>query len=56
MARHLPRLRKGLQEALELDLLDKNSLQMLQPRSPAINLTAAMQFSMGTRTGAQLLS
>ena len=51
MARHLPRLRKGLHEALQLDLLDKVSLQALQPRSPAINMTAAMQYSMGTRTG-----
>ena len=52
MARHLRRLRIGLEEALDLDLLDQGSLQMLQPRSPAISMTAAMQFSMGTRTGA----
>lgn len=54
MARHLRRLRIGLEEALELDLLDQASLSMLQPRSPAINMTAAMQFSMGTRTGPSL--
>lgn len=51
MARHLARLRKGLEEALDLDALDRESLQLLQPRSPAINMTAAMQFSMGTREG-----
>lgn len=51
MARHLTRLRNGLEEALELDLLDQGSLQLLQPKSPAINMTAAMQFSMGTRQG-----
>ena len=51
MARHLSRLRRGITEALELGLLDKSSLKLLQPSSPAINLTAAMQFTMGTRTG-----
>ena len=51
MARHMSRLRMGLEEALSLDLLDQDSLQLLQPKSPAINMTAAMQFSMGTRTG-----
>ena len=52
MARHLARLRSGLEEALDLGLTDASSLQLLQPYSPAISLTAAMQFSMGTRTGA----
>jgi len=54
MARHLGRLSRGLQEALDLGLTDRASLQMLQPRSPAISMTAAMQFSMGTRTGQKL--
>lgn len=54
MSRHLGRLSRGLQEALDLGLTDRNSLQMLQPRSPAISMTAAMQFSMGTRTGQKL--
>ena len=56
MARHLKRLRTGLEEAMDLDLLDQGSLQMLQPRSPAINMTAAMQFSMGTREGDSSMS
>jgi hypothetical protein len=51
MAQHITPLSGGLQDALDLGLTDRSSLQMLQPRSPAISLTAAMQFSMGTRTG-----
>ena len=54
MARHLQRLRVGIIDALDLGLLDKGSLQLLQPKSPAISLTAAMQYTMGTRTGAQI--
>ena len=51
MARHLTRLRRGLEEALDLGLTDASNLQLLQPKSPAISMTAAMQFSMGIRSG-----
>ncbi|CAL8468518.1 g8058 [Coccomyxa elongata] len=50
MARHLPRLTEGLAFALESNQTSRGALELLQPKSPAISMTAAMQFSMGTRS------
>ena len=51
IARHLKRLTLGLGDALDADVTSKRALQLLQPHSPAISITAAMQQSMGTRAG-----
>ena len=51
IARHLKRLTSGLEGALDADVFSKWALQLLQPHSPAISITAAMQQSMGTRAG-----
>lgn len=49
MARHLPRLTDGLERALDGGLVGRRALGLLQPRSPAISMTNAMQQTMGTR-------
>jgi len=49
MARHLPRLTDGLERALDEGLVGRGALGLLQPRSPAISNTNAMQQTMGTR-------
>ena len=49
MARHLPRLTDGLERALDDGLVSRGALALLQPRSPAISMTNAMQQTMGTR-------
>ena len=49
MARHLPRLTDGLERALDGGLISRGALALLQPRSPAIAMTNAMQQTMGTR-------
>lgn len=51
IARHLRRLTNGLEGALDAGVFSKQALQLLQPHSPAISITAAMQQSMGTRAG-----
>ncbi len=43
MARHLPRLTEGLAFALESNQTSRGALELLQPKSPAISMTAAMQ-------------
>ena len=43
MARHLPRLTDGLIFALDHGTLSRSALSMLQPSSPAMDMTAAMQ-------------
>jgi hypothetical protein len=43
MARHLPRLTEGLASALESNQTSRGALELLQPKSPAISMTAAMQ-------------
>lgn len=43
MARHLPRLTEGLVYALDHGTLSRQALGMLQPSSPAMDMTAAMQ-------------
>ena len=49
MARHLQRLTDGLERALDDGLISRGALALLQPRSPAISMTNAMQQTMGTR-------
>lgn len=49
IARHLRRLTNSVTTALELDDLSRHSMALLQPHSPAISITAAMQQTMGTR-------
>ena len=49
IARHLGRLTESVTTALELDDLRRDSMALLQPHSPAISITAAMQQTMGTR-------
>ncbi|KAK9844003.1 hypothetical protein WJX81_001672 [Elliptochloris bilobata] len=49
MARHLQRLTDGLECALDGGLVGRGALGLLQPRSPAISMTNAMQQTMGTR-------
>ena len=49
MARHLQRLTEGLERALDDGLVTRGALGLLQPRSPAISMTNAMQQTMGTR-------
>ena len=49
MARHLQRLTDGLERALDDSLVSRGALALLQPRSPAISMTNAMQQTMGTR-------
>lgn len=43
MARHLPRLTDGLIFALDHGILSRSALSMLQPSSPSMDMTAAMQ-------------
>ena len=43
MARHLPRLTEGVVYALDHGMLSRSALSMLQPSSPAMDMTAAMQ-------------
>ena len=43
MARHLPRLTEGIIFALDRGQLSRAALSMLQPKSPAMAMTAAMQ-------------
>ncbi len=49
LPRHLPRLTDGLERALDGGLVGRGALGLLQPRSPAISMTNAMQQTMGTR-------
>lgn len=55
MARHLQRLTDGLERALDGGLVGRGALALLQPRSPAISMTNAMQQTMGTRAHQVLL-
>lgn len=50
MVRHLERLTEGVAFALDTDQLSRGSLALLHPSNPGISMTAAMQFSMGTRS------
>ena len=43
MARHLPRLTEEVVFALDRGQLSRGALSMLQPKSPAMDMTAAMQ-------------
>ena len=43
MVRHLDRLTGGVTFALDTDQLSRGALALLQPRNPAISMTAAMQ-------------
>ena len=43
MARHLPRLTEGLTYVLDNGMFSRGALSMLQPKSPAMDMTAAMQ-------------
>lgn len=51
LARHLKRLTHGLSAAMAAGRLSPGDLYALQPYSPVISLTGAMQFTMGTRSG-----
>lgn len=51
LARHLKRLTEGLDAAMAAGRLSAGDLYALQPYSPVISLTGAMQFTMGTRQG-----
>ncbi len=46
MVRHLKRLTLGIDEALKVDSLDKNSLSLLQPYQPNISVTWLFQKTM----------
>ena len=46
MVRHLKRLAFGIDEALKLDVLDRNSLALLQPYQPNISVTWLFQRTM----------
>lgn len=46
MVRHLPRLARGIHEALEADLLDSKSIGLLQPYQPNLSVTWLFQKSM----------
>ena len=46
MIRHLKRLTEGIEEALKLDLLDAQSLQILQPYQPNLAVTRLFQKAM----------
>ena len=46
MVRHLKRLTLGIDEALNLDILDQNSLSLLQPYQPNISVTWLFQKTM----------
>ncbi|MDJ0731445.1 MAG: FAD-binding oxidoreductase [Crocosphaera sp.] len=46
MVRHLKRLTVGIDEALKIDVLDKNSLSLLQPYQPNISVTWLFQKTM----------
>ncbi|MDJ0658233.1 MAG: FAD-binding oxidoreductase [Crocosphaera sp.] len=46
MLRHLKRLTLGIDEALNLDILDQNSLSLLQPYQPNISVTWLFQKTM----------
>ncbi|KAK9856812.1 hypothetical protein WJX84_011164 [Apatococcus fuscideae] len=54
LARHLKRLTHGLSAAMAAGRLSPNDMYALQPYSPVISLTGAMQFTMGTRSGQDL--
>lgn len=43
MVRHLARLTEGVASALNMRQLSRGQLALLQPASPAIAMTAAMQ-------------
>ena len=43
MVRHLARLTEGVASALDMRQLSRGQLALLQPASPAISMTAAMQ-------------
>ena len=43
LARHLPRLTEGLMFVLDNKTFSRGALSMLQPKSPAMDMTAAMQ-------------
>lgn len=46
MLRHLSRLNAGINNALKQDILDKESLQLLQPYQPSLSVTWMFQKSM----------
>ena len=43
MVRHLARLTEGIASALDMRQLSRSQLALLQPASPGISMTAAMQ-------------
>jgi lycopene cyclase CruP len=49
MVRHLPRLTKGIHEALQADLLNRSALALLQPDQPNLSVTWLFQRAMSVR-------
>jgi lycopene cyclase CruP len=54
MVRHLKRLTSGIDEALKIDLLDRNSLALLQPYQPNIAVTWLFQKTMSVESDRQV--
>jgi len=51
MVRHLDRLTRGIDEALNADILDRDSLALLQPYQPSLSVTWLFQKSMSVGVG-----
>lgn len=56
MVRHLPRLSKGINNALQADLLTKGNLRSLQPYQPNLSVTWLFQKSMSVAVNQKIAS
>lgn len=54
MLRHLPRLSQGVDEALQSDTLDRQSLALLQPYQPNLSVTWLFQQTMSVGMGQKI--
>ena len=54
MIRHLPRLTKGIDEALKVDSLNQQDLALLQPYQPNISVTWLFQQTMSVEVGKEV--
>ena len=54
MIRHLPRLTKGIDEALKVDSLKQQNLALLQPYQPNISVTWLFQQTMSVEVGKEV--
>ena len=54
MIRHLPRLSKGINEALKVDSLKRSDLALLQPYQPNISVTWLFQQTMSVEVGKEV--